>query len=282
MLDPIWRDPAADGWIKQFLRQLLKEPPMRIVLKQVIAALPMSVRLKVAWDAVARPWYLLGIFRAAQHAVESRVPEITAIEFGVAGGKGLLALQKYAKAVESELGIKISVFGFDSGKGLTRHCGDYRDHPDRWMPGDFPMNEQWLRSRLDERTKLILGPVADTVPKFVQDVQTSPIGFLSMDLDLYSSTTEALKVLTLPGKKTLKRVPVYFDDVALEWNHRFAGELLAIDEFNQANKSVKIDRWRGIEYDRAFPESSWVGRMYLAHDLDAIGTSEPDRPVEYL
>jgi hypothetical protein len=29
--------------------------------------------------------------------------------------------------------------------------------------------------------------------------------------------------------------------------HRFAGELLAIEEFNARSKDVKIDRWRGLQ-----------------------------------
>lgn len=54
------------------------------------------------------------------------------------------------------------------------------------------------------------------------------------------------------------------------FNHCFAGELLAIDEFNAKSWSVKIDRWHGIGSGRAFHESGWLKRMYVAHDLDAI------------
>jgi hypothetical protein len=44
--------------------------------------------------------------------------------------------------------------------------------------------------------------------------------------------------------------------------HRFAGELLAIDEFNRATELVKIDQWRDIDNDRAFPEAAWLKDMY--------------------
>lgn len=68
----------------------------------------------------------------------------------------------------------------------------------------------------------------------------------------------------------LLHVPIYFDDVGGFQNHRFTGELLAIEEFNRYSEAVKIDRWRGIAENRPFPESSWIKRMYVAHDLAAI------------
>jgi hypothetical protein len=55
------------------------------------------------------------------------------------------------------------------------------------------------------------------------------------------------------------------NDAAQLHSHRFAGEWRAIEEFNAANGTVKIDQWRGISDDRAFPEKGWLKRMYLAH-----------------
>jgi hypothetical protein len=37
-----------------------------------------------------------------------------------------------------------------------------------------------------------------------------------------------------------------------------------------ANDHVKIDRWRGIENDRPFPEASFLRKIYTAHDLASI------------
>lgn len=67
----------------------------------------------------------------------------------------------------------------------------------------------------------------------------------------------------------LRRVAMYFDDLDEHYNHRWAGELLAIDEFNAASATVKIDPWRGVR-NRPFHESVWLRGMYLAHDLGAI------------
>jgi hypothetical protein len=81
---------------------------------------------------------------------------------------------------------------------------------------------------------------------------------------------DALQIFSSVRRRMLRRTPLYFDDIDLVFNHRFAGELLAIDEFNQNNSDVKIDRWRGIRKHRPFPEATWLDKMYIAHDLKAI------------
>lgn len=256
--------------IKLFGNRLAQEPPLRLFSRFVVKNFSRSMRTKAQWDAVARPQYLVGMLAAADQAVREQAQEICAIEFGVAQGHGLIALQQYAEAIESETKIKIKVYGFDSGVGLPSVCDDYRDHPDQWRDGDYRMDVDQLRRQLTSRTELILGDVRETVPKFVNETQKVSIGFLAMDLDLYSSTQAALQVLSLPGKKILRRVPMYFDDVRFFFNHRFAGELLAIEEFNEKNPEVKIDVWRGLPDGRVFPENPWLRNMYVAHDLRAI------------
>ncbi len=71
-------------------------------------------------------------------------------------------------------------------------------------------------------------------------------------------------------RHVLRRVYMYCDDVDLPFTHCFAGELLAISEFNCSNAAVKIDHWRGISKMRPFPEAGWLNRMFIAHDLEAI------------
>jgi len=253
------------------LVKLLKEPPLRLFARKVFSMLPMSASNRSLWDISPRPNYLCGVLLAAQQACEEGIAAISVIEFGVAGGNGLVALQAEAEAVERETGVQIRVFGFDNGpSGLPEFIGDYRDHPDAFQPGDYPMDEAKLRARLAARTTLILGNVRETVPAFVRDGSAAPIGFISVDLDLYSSTTLALQILTLPGRRLLRRTFLYFDDIDQVFTHRFAGELLAIDEFNEANTKIKIDRLRGYNINRPFPDKAYLRMMYVAHDLEAI------------
>jgi hypothetical protein len=262
------------------LGKFIREPPIRLLFKALYGVLPVSIETRALWDISSRPYphYLNGVLLAAQQAVRQNVEEISVVEFGVAGGNGLVALQEEAAAVERETGVRIKVFGFDNGPmGLPSFIGDHRDHPDAWNPGDYPMDEVKLRARLAPRTTLILGNVRDTVPAFVNEGRAPPIGFMSVDVDLYSSTIRALDILSLPRARMLHRVFIYFDDIELTFCHRFAGELLAIDEFNQANEKIKIDRLRGFASDRPFPEKQYLKMMYVAHDLRAI-SSYANRP----
>lgn len=161
--------------------------------------------------------------------------------------------------------------------GLPALIGDYRDSPEVWRQGDFPMDESRLRSRLSQRTVLILGNVRDTVDSFFDRYSPPPIGFISVDLDLYSSAKEALRILTLPTTRMLWHVPMYFDDITGIAVHRFAGELLAIQEFNDTNTAVKIDRWHGLGGGRPFPDQGYLGNIYIAHDLASISRARADR-----
>ena len=166
-----------------------------------------------------RPHYLTGILTAADQAVREGVSAISVIEFGVAGGNGLLSLDRYAAAVGRETAVKIAVYGFDTGEGIPQTAGDYRDHPDQWKPGDYTMDQQALRQRLSARAKLVIGNVRETVPKFVSSAQYPPIGFVAVDVDLYSSAVDALQIFVLAGKRMLRRVPIYFDDIDFFFNH---------------------------------------------------------------
>ena len=261
-----------------FFARLAEEPPFRIFVRAMVKRFAKSVRTKSKWDAVSRPHYLIGVLTAADQALREGIRAISVAEFGVAGGNGLLALDRYAAAVEKETGAKIAVYGFDTGHGIPQRSRDHRDHPDQWRPGDYSMDEPALRQRLSDRTTLVIGDVKQTVPKFVSSAQHPPIGFVAVDVDLYSSAVDVLQILALPGTRMLRRVPMYFDDVDFFFNHKFAGELLAIEEFNAVNATVKIDRWRGIRKEKVFPESPWLDKMFIAHDLSAIANVNLIRP----
>lgn len=264
----------------RLLTRLGMEPPFRIFVRALLKRLKVPVKTRALWELSRRPAYLLGVLTAAEQAIKQKTPEISVVEFGVAGGDGLVVLQNEAEAVERETGIRIRVYGFDAGaQGLPAFIGDYRDHPDAWRYGDYPMDEAALHSRLSPRTTLILGNVRDTIRRFFKDQQPPPVGFVSFDLDLYSSTRDALQIFTLPEKRMLWNVPLYFDDIEFLFNHRFAGELLAIDEFNTQNNRVKIDRWRGVKINRPFPERPFLDKLYVAHDLEAISKTTLKREV---
>jgi len=257
-----------------FLRRLGEEQPFRLVVRTAIKRFSRNLRIIERWDAVDRPQYLTGILAAADIAKDDGIDSVYAIEFGVASGKGLLLMQEYAAMVESTTGVHIRVAGFDTGKGLPPTAGDYRDHPDYWREGDYPMiNIDRLTHQLMKRTELILGDVRNTVPTFVRR-QECPVGFLAMDLDLYSSTINALQILTFRGSQKLRQTLMYFDDVLVPQAHRFGGERLAISDFNRSSEDVKIDRCYWLQ-ERIFRDLPWIQKMYTAHDLTAVANYRP-------
>jgi len=263
-----------------FLGRLSEEPPFRLLTKALVKRLPCSIATKAKWEVASRPNYLEGVLAAANHAIREGVGAISVYEFGVAGGNGLLALGEIAEAVQKETKVRIHVYGFDLGTGLPPINGDFRNHPDQWMPGDYPMKVAELRSRLKPNTTLIIGDISDTLPAHIRS-KPDPIGFVSVDVDLYSSATDVLLMFRMPGRRMLRRTFMYFDDIDFTFNHRFAGEFLAIDEFNAACDTVKIDRWYGIQKLRPFPESPWLHKMYIAHDLVALSQVRPERQVSH-
>jgi len=214
-----------------------------------------------------RPQYVWGVAQGAALARVLGVARISVIEFGVAKGCGLLALEKIAEAVSKLAGIGIDVFGFDTGTGLPPPI-DVRDQPNMWYNGQLPMDQQSLSSALT-RTKLHLGLVRDTLQAFLRD-RPSPIAFASFDMDLYSSTRDALMIFEADHAYLLPRIFLYFDDILGHTYNDFCGERLAIAEFNSSHKRTKLCPIYGLKYfiPRRSAADSWPDCMYITHIFD--------------
>jgi tetratricopeptide (TPR) repeat protein len=209
--------------------------------------------------------YAYGVFRAARDAEALGITRITAIEFGVAGGRGLLRLEQHAADVETMTGDKIDVVGFDTGEGLLA-AADHRDMPYGFAEGSYRMDEETLRGRL-ERAELILGDATETFPRFLAS-SPATIGFMSFDMDHYTPTAAVLGRVGDEAihHRFLPRAAVYFDDVVGPFGrdyNDFTGELLAIHEFNRDHDRIKIaeDRhFRTLQHNL-----SWHHSMYVMH-----------------
>lgn len=214
-----------------------------------------------------RPNYAWGVAHAAALAQALGIRHISVIELGVAGGNGLIALEAVARETCELSGVDISVYGFDTGIGLPKPT-DYRDMPNHFCEGSFPMDSEKLRRRL-VKAKLILGLVENTIPQFIAS-NPPPIGFIAFDLDLYSSTKQAIRLLEGNEKSLLPRVYCYFDDILGHSYSEFTGELLAISEFNSSHPLRKISKINGMSYlVPAFCRPHcWVEQFYMAHIFD--------------
>jgi hypothetical protein len=225
-------------------------------------------KLVTSDSAIFRPSYTWGLLHSAHLARVLGLPRFSAIEFGVAGGNGLVSLDRIALKVEEIFGIGVDVYGFDTGVGLPKP-EDYRDLPNLYKEAAFPMDTKKLKSRL-KKAQLILGLVADTVDSFVRS-NPAPVGFISFDLDYYSSTMHAFKVLEADEKVLLPRIHSYFDDIMGFTHCEFTGERLAISEFNESHKLRKISPIFGLRQylpNTDVSSGEWPDKFYLSHIFD--------------
>jgi hypothetical protein len=251
--------------INRFLNNVICEPPLRLLIK---AALSNSIARNYAFewaalfDAVRYPCYAVGLQTACKYANLAGASGFTAIEFGVAGGNGLVELSKYAAKLSESTGLKIRVVGFDIGSGLPPST-DYRDAPWLWNPGDFPCDINQLRRVLPPEIELVVGRIEETLPRWLREEVALPIGFVSVDVDFYSGTAaicESLRVADI--SHLLPFVSLYFDDLLRYLTPRDTGELAAILEFNKKSADRKLDRDDWLSEDRPFGERMWLKRMY--------------------
>ena len=219
--------------------------------------------------SVPYPQYGYGVTHAAKVAKALGMPAISVLELGVAGGRGLLHLEQVAAEVSTQVGIEIRVVGFDLGSGMPM-AADYRDLPYIWQSGFYKMDVEALQSQLTS-AELVLGDVAETGPAWIA-TEPPPIGFVSFDLDYYSSTKTAFKGLfDASPDRLLPRVICYFDDIIgydeellCEW----VGELLAIREFNDEHDERKIAKINGFRYKIPQTHRRWPDQMFAMHTFN--------------
>jgi hypothetical protein len=164
-----------------------------------------------------RQHYALMLAHAIQAAMSSGLGRVSVVELGVARGDGLLSLCKAAAFFRQDLDIR--VYGFDTGSGLSDLGVDYRDHPELFHNGEFPMSDVGeLRAKLPEFAELVMGDVGETIATFETTLRERPLVFASFDLDLYPSTKRALPLLKFDPSCHPPVVPLDFDDMECKMN----------------------------------------------------------------
>jgi hypothetical protein len=248
------------------VNSLVAEPyPLRLMVRELARRLRLgSYRQRLRIGAIDRPHYGYCVYHAADLARKLGIPRISVLEFGVAGGNGVLNLEYHARQVTLLTGVEIDIYGFDTGEGLPAPL-DYRDLPYHWKEGFYRMDVEALSKRL-QRTKLVLGDIRETAPQFFQTHDPAPIGAIAYDLDFYSSTVSAFRMLEAGEKYYLPRVFCYFDDTLgteTELYNDFTGVRLAINEFNRDHDKIKF----GLPYhllSRSMQER-WYQQLWICH-----------------
>jgi hypothetical protein len=253
----------------EILHKLAMDPlPLRVRLWRGLlrrmAWAPYEIRLDAG--AVERPPYGYCLYHAADLARRLGLERISALEFGVARGSGLLALEQHAAEVRRRFGIDIEIYGFDSGAGLPQ-AADYRDFPNWIQVGRFQTEGAELQNPVLESTRLVVGNVAETVPTFFAKFKPAPVACVFFDLVLYSSTLAALKLFDADEQHFLPRIFCYFDDIIgseKELYSDFTGARLAIREFNDAHVHQKISPTYHLV---ARAPDVWHQKIFVRHDF---------------
>jgi hypothetical protein len=255
------------GQLKKVFIERLTEP-LHLNLLSLFVAVLGDYRAKVEWDLVVRQQYAFPILYAADAAKRHGFKQVTVVEMGVAGGAGLLNMCRIAERTRAATGIDVRVVGFDTGKGMPPAV-DYRDLPECFQEGDFPMDFLRLQASLPPFAELIIGDIAETVPQFVTRLSPeAPLGFVAVDVDYYSSAKLALQILSGDVRGLLPLVPVYLDDIGVDGSNPWTGELLAVNEFNAEHELRKIAPYTLLRSRRIFKNTQWIDRMFAAHIHD--------------
>ena len=218
-----------------------------------------------------RPHYAYLVLKTFQEARRLGYNKFSILEFGCAGGSGLIDLEYMVHKINRFFNYDVQIFGFDAGEGLPP-SKDYRDVLYLWQHGDFKMNkEKILKSDL-KNTKIIIGDVKETIKDFKSKHNPYRVGLVIQDMDYYSSTKASINwFLNLDDSLIFPRTRFYFDDTIFTSN--YTGELLAIKEFNKNNINLKIDK---VKLEAEFLSRKWKDwiflgkKFYFLHKFDHI------------
>jgi hypothetical protein len=219
----------------------------------------------VAQDRLRRPHYVWGAVQGVNLAKALGFSRVSFIEFGVAGGNGLTALESIAQKLQTAFNVEIDVHGFDAIGGMPK-ATDNRDTPNLWREGFYPMDPDKLRERL-QKAKLHLGLVEETVPVFIES-KPAPVAFIGFDLCFYSSTLKAFRIFDAHQSLLLPRVHCFFRNILGRTFGDHNGERLAMSEFNASHETRKISKIYGLQYYLGSKVGRWVDQFYIAHIFD--------------
>ena len=226
-----------------FKRIVGYEKPLRVALLGYL-----SLKFKTF-----KPHYESILYEACLEAKKLGINQVSVIELGVAGGAGIVSLEKYKKKIEKVLDINIKIYGFDMGSGLPKIEAD-EDLPFLWRKGLYNIDKAALEKKVN--SKIFYGDVKNTVDDFVK-INKNNICCIFFDLDLYTSTINFLNQIPKIKDHLLPRVLCYFDDVYVFENYinQFNGVFKAIDEFNKNFSEFKlgysVDHFKNFKFPLA-------------------------------
>lgn len=107
------------------------------------------------------------------------------LEFGVHGGGTINRISKYTTN---------TVYGFDSFEGLPEEwTGRVEKNGGTYRKGAFSLGG--ILPAVNENVKLVKGWYSEVLPRFMQEHQSSPITFVHIDSDIYSSARDIFSII---------------------------------------------------------------------------------------
>ena len=216
--------------------------------------------------SLRRPHFLWGALQGVNLAKALNVPRVSFVEFGVAGGNGLTALERIAEVLHAVFDVEIEIYGFDAVGGMPK-ATDYRDTPNLWQEGFYPMTSREELEKQLTCAKLHLGLIEQTVVEFVQ-AQPAPVAFVEFDFGFYSATRKALQIFEADQSLLMPRVHCFFRNVLGRTYGDFNGERLAMSEFNAGHDLRKVSKIYGLNYYLGANTGRWLDQYYMAHVFD--------------
>ena len=242
-----------------------------------------SPQFRLDTQAIDRPHYAYCMLAAADLARRLGRAEISAIEFGVAGGNGLKFMCDFAEEVRRVTGVTVTCFGFDTGKGMPPPEGE-KDLPYWFQEAQYVMDEPALRAKVPNG-KLVIGEIKDTLPTFFDAHAVPPIGAIFNDVDYWSSTRHSFDLFREVKSRPdafLPRIFMYFDDIIgreFEMYGPHNGQLAAMHEFNAAQEDVKIHLNQNLlpKTHLAYRHQIYYAHLFRHPDYNRyIGNQEQD------
>jgi len=260
----LYRKIFIEGRSKKIFLERVTEP-IHLNLLSLFWLLFGNYKKKIKYDLIIRSQYAFSLLTAVERAKELGIESVSVIEFGVATGAGLMNMSRIAKKLSKIYKINITVHGFDTGKGMPP-AKDFRDHPEYYQEGDFKMDFEPLKKKMDSNCVLHLGELRETIPHFLNTYK-DPIGFIAFDVDYYSSTMETFEIFNAPSDLFLPNTLLYFDDIILDNHNIYQGELLAIKDYNNAAENSKIDKFHFLKTKRVLKNAMWIDQIYQFHNF---------------
>ena len=230
----------------------------------------------IKFGVLPRPNYALGLLMAAHQGHSLGYKKISVIEFGCWNCDGLIDIENYITDLKKLFDIDIDVYGFDLGTGHPEYNKDPRDRLYELSKDDYKFDKKNNLEKL-QFTQMIWGDVKVTLKNFSKnvDLTKAPVGFVSFDLGLYTSTKYAIDFLNEDSDFFLPRAALYFDNNYFVLKNE--GDLLALSEFNKKSKK-KISEIGELAEQLSLLWNKWIflgKRMYTLSDLNHKKYNDP-------